>query len=64
MALVYLFLLGVALQSTDGMGKIIQTAIICSVVGVVIYILNKRSARKCVQPKLQKVEELIKTLEP
>lgn len=59
----YVFMLGFFLEEPDNMKLIIGGGIYCLIIGSVIYFLNKRSARKFVEPKLNKVNGLISTLE-
>ena len=63
MAFCYLFMLGMMLENASDTNYIIGAAVYCLILGAVIYILNKRSAKKFVAPKLEKVNGLLKTLE-
>ena len=63
MAFCYLFMLGMILDDASDTNYIIGAAVYCLVLGAVIYILNRRSAKKFVAPKLEKVNDLIRTLE-
>lgn len=58
----YLFMLGFILESSDGPTFMIGGGIYCLVIGAAIYFLNRRSARKVVGPKLEKVNELIEKM--
>lgn len=63
MVLCYLFMLGMMLENSSDKIYILGAAAYCSVLGFIIYIFNKRSAKKYVAPKLEKVESLIRTME-
>lgn len=59
----FLFMVGLFKDKSDGAKSILISAIGCVVVGLVIHVLNKISAKRFVKPKLDKVNELIQTLE-
>lgn len=59
----YLFMLGVMLEKSNDTMYILGAAIYCLVIGTAIYFLNRRSARKVVGPKLEKVVGLISAME-
>ncbi len=63
MVLCYLFMLGMMLENSSDAIYLIGAAAYCSMLGFIIYIFNKRSAKKYVAPKLEKVNDLIQTLE-
>ncbi|HAS42863.1 MAG TPA: hypothetical protein DCS93_20455 [Microscillaceae bacterium] len=59
----FLFMVGLSEGKPDQASFLIKVGGICLVVGAIIYILNKISTKRFVQPKLTKVNELIKALE-
>jgi len=59
----FLFMVGLSEGKPDRTTFLIKVGVICLIVGAIIYILNKISTKRFVQPKLTKVNELIKTLE-
>ncbi len=59
----FLFLVGLLKDKPDGTNAIITSGIICVAIGIIIHFLNRISAKKFVEPKLKKVNDLIKTLE-
>ena len=59
----YLFMLGFILEKSADLVFILGAGIYCLVIGIAIYYLNRRSAKKFVGPKLEKVTSLIKTME-
>ncbi len=61
--LIFLAMLGMVIDEPNLMEYIIKMGVSCSVIGTIIYLLNKRSAKKFIKPKLNKVNDLIKTLE-
>jgi len=58
----YLFMLGFMLERSDSTTFVIGAGIYCLVIGTAIYFLNRRSAKKFVGPKLEKVNDLIKKM--
>ena len=60
---IYLGLLGTYLAKPEGRGFLLIVAIICFWGSLGVYFLNKRSAKKYVKPKLEKVRNLIAALE-
>ncbi|MEP1034779.1 hypothetical protein [Ekhidna sp.] len=59
----YVFALGFFLENPEATKLIVGGGVYCLFIGYMIYFLNRRSAKKVVEPKLNKVNELINTLE-
>ncbi len=60
---VFLFMLGFVIDEPNIITYIMQIGTFCFVCGGIIYLLNRISSKKFVEPKLKKVNELILTLE-
>ena len=54
---------GVYLEDPQSLNYLLLTVGISIVAGIVIHFLNRRSAKKFVEPKLEKVKNLIRTLQ-
>ncbi|MEM9526298.1 MAG: hypothetical protein AAGA31_06795 [Bacteroidota bacterium] len=59
---VYLGLLGPYLDHPEKASGLAIIAIVCLLGGITTYLLNKRSAKKFIEPKLEKVNGLIKKM--
>lgn len=62
-AFLFLFMLGIVSESEVNIYFIVGFGVFTSILAIAIYLLNKRAAKKEIQPKLNKVIDLIKTLE-
>lgn len=59
----FLFMIGLSADKPNQTNYLIIAGVVCVAIGIIIYALNKISVKRFVQPKLTKVNELIKTLE-
>lgn len=62
-SLIYMFLLGFILGEPEKMQTFIMVGVIFLIAAIAIYFLNKRSAKKFIQPKLDKVNQLLSSLQ-
>lgn len=62
MTFCYLFMLGFLLEESNDITFIVGAGIYCIVIGIAIYFFNRRSAKKYVGPKLEKVNALIESM--
>ena len=59
----FLFMIGLSADNPNQTNYLLIAGVVCIIVAITIYALNKISAKRFVQPKLTKINELIKALE-